>query len=383
MDQLFPILMLLAGAALGYGAAVAVFRAERRAVDERGQMALHFEHLAQRIFEEKTARFEQQSHKSLSEMLAPIKERFHDFQKKIDDSFGAQAKEQFALKEEIKRIVQVNEKMTLQAESLTRALKGDVKAQGNWGEVMLEKILEESGLRRGVDYAVQAAGMKLRDAEGAAVQRPDVVVNLPEGKHVVIDAKVSLTAYERYCGAADEAARALHLRQFTESLRAHVTGLAAREYQHNEKLFTPDFVLMFVPVEGAYSLAVQSDAQLHSYAWDRKVVVVCPTTLFATLQTIASMWRIELRNQKAQDIAKRGGALYDKITGFVEDMQALGRQLSLAERAYQGAMGKLSQGNGNMLRQAEMLKDMGAKAGKQLPKELLEDEAEPLLEKTS
>lgn len=336
------------------------------------QARAQFENLAAKIFESNSAKFSEQSQKSLGEMLAPLKERFGEFQKKVDESFGTQAKEQFALKEEIKRIVDVNQKMTLQTESLTKALKGDVRAQGNWGEIMLERILEESGLRKGVDYVLQSAGMGLKSAEDGSIQKPDVVVNLPEGKHVVIDSKVSLTHYERYCAEGEEVARALHQRQFTDSLRAHVNGLAARRYQDNEKLGTPDFVLMFMPVEGAYSLAVQQDAALHSFAWDRKVVLVCPTTLFATLQTIASMWKIELRNQRAQDIAQAGGRLYDKLCGFVSDMQDIDKFLGKARDSYDSALKKLAEGNGNLLRQAEQMKKMGAKTSKSLPKELLE-----------
>lgn len=334
-----------------------------------------FENLATRIFDEKTRKFGKESQENLDRLLSPLKERLNDFQKKVDDSFGGQAKEQFALKEEIRRIVAVNEKMTLQAESLAKALKGDSKTQGNWGEILLEKILEDSGLRKGVDYRPQGADLGLKTADGRH-QKPDIVVMLPDSKHIIIDSKVSLTHYERFCAEPGESERADHLRGFLTSVRAHIAGLEQRRYQDTEKLGTPDFVLMFMPIEGAYALAVQQDAELQSYAWDRRIVIVCPSTLFATLKTVASVWRLEMQNRNALEIARSGGDLYDKIAGFVDDMQKLGDNLKTAEKTYSGAMNKLSEGRGNILRRTQHLKELGAKASKSLPPDLLADDGE-------
>ncbi len=331
-----------------------------------------FENLANRIFDAK----KKENSENLQQVLGPLRERLTEFQKKIDDSFGAQAREQISLKKEIEHIVAVNEKMTQQTESLTRALKGDVKAQGNWGEVILEKILEESGLRKDQDYILQGTDLGLRHVEDNTILRPDVVINLPEGKHIVVDAKVSLTAYERHTAAADEEAKAKALKEFLASVRAHVNGLEIRRYQ-DAKLGTPDFVLMFMPIEGAYSLAVQQDAGLHAYAWDKKIVIVCPSTLFATLRTVASVWRLEMQNKYALEIARQGGGLYDKIAGFVEDMQDLGRKIAGVQTIYDETFKKLSTGTGNIIKRTQDLKALGAKASKSLPKDLTDDSEDP------
>ena len=330
------------------------------------KFSLQFENLANRIFDEKTAKFKKDSAEGLGQMLNPLKEKLQEFQKKVDDSFGQQAKEQFSLKNEIKNIVEMNKEMSAQTESLTKALKGDVKVQGNWGEVMLEKILEESGLRKGTDYILQGADMKLKDDTGRT-QKPDVVVFLPEGKHIIVDAKVSLTHYERFCAAEDDAARTVAMKEYLNSLRQHVNGLEQRRYQDTDKLGTPDFVLMFLPIEGAYALAVQQDAELHGYAWDRKVIIVCPTTLFTTLRTVASVWRIETQNRNTLEIAKRGGQLYDKVAGFVKDMEDLGRKIGAAQDTYDKAFRNLSTGPGNILKRTKDLEALGVKTNKALP----------------
>lgn len=341
------------------------------------QMRAEFENMARKIFDDNSRRFSEQSKEGLSHLINPMKEKFTEFQKLVDDKFGNQAKEQFALKEEIKRIVEVSGAMRIQTESLTKALKGDVKAQGNWGEVILERILEESGLREGTDYILQGSGLGLKDLEGRS-QKPDVLIKLPEGKHIVLDAKVSLTHYERFCAEGDDAAKAIALRQFLESTRAHVQGLSSKRYEQQEALATPDFVLMFMPIEGAYSLAMQQDQGLHQFAWEKKIVIVCPTTLFATLRTIASLWKIELQNRNVQEIARQGGNLYDKFVLFVEEMKNIGDQLERTGKAYKGAMNKLVEGTGNLIARAESLRKLGAKTSKQLPKELVTEETKEL-----
>lgn len=392
----FDVISLCAGLALGaaVGALFAGRKTARLEAEKAGlervnaelvaaeeKFSLQFENLANRIFEEKTQSFKRDSHEGLAQILGPLRERLHEFQKKVDDSFGAQAKEHVSLKTEIENIVKLNQRMSEQTDSLTRALKGDVKAQGNWGEVMLEKILEQSGLRKGEDYILQGADMGLRHAETGGVLRPDVVVMLPEDKHVIIDAKVSLTAYERYCAAEDAAEKARHLKDYLASVRAHVVGLEQRRYQDTDKLGTPDFVLMFLPVEGAYSLAVQQDPALHAFAWDKKIVIVCPSTLFATLKTVASVWRIELQNRNALEIARQGGNLYDKVVGFVEDMEILGKRIEAAGSAYDSAFKKLSSGTGNIIKRTEDLRALGLKTSKKLPAALADEQDDSPLKK--
>jgi len=342
-----------------------------------------FENLAHKIFDEKTTKFKKQSQENLDQILSPLKDKLQDFQKKVDDSFGSQAKEQFALKEQIKSIVEANDKITLQAENLASALKGDSKTQGDWGEVMLERILEDSGLRKDVDYIKQGAGLGIKHNETGQTLKPDFIVNLPEEKHVILDSKVSLTHYERWHGEEDDVEREVHLKDFLNSVRQHVKDLEKRRYQDTDQLGTPDFVLMFMPIESAYMLALQSDRELHSFAWDKGVAIVCPSTLFSSLKTISSLWRLVLQNQNAIEIAKKGGALYDKMSGFVGDMQVLGKNLKAIEKTYDGAMNKLSTGKGSILSRTENLKELGAKASKSLPKEMLSlDDNEEIVEST-
>lgn len=330
-----------------------------------------FKNTANNIFEDFSNKFTVQSEKKIGDLLNPLRERIGEFQKMVGESFTAQGKEQHSLKSEIEKIV-------LQTDGLTKALRGDVKAQGNWGEVMLERILEESGLRSGEDYIIQGTGMGLNHADGGRLQ-PDVIVNLPDKKHIIVDSKVSLTAYERYCGESDETLRQLQIKEFVKSIKAHVNGLEQKRYQDIEKLGTPDFVMMFLPIEGAYSLAIQADSELHSYAWGKKIVLVCPATLFATLRTIASIWRIERQNVNAQEIARQGGALYDKFAGFIGDMEEINKHIHNLHKAYDNANNKLREGRGNLLNQTEKLRLLGAKTSKSLPKGKNEADMEEIL----
>ena len=319
-----------------------------------------FKNTANNIFEDMSKKFTVQSEEKISNLLNPMRDRLIEFQKKIDDSFSQQGKEQHTLKAVI-------EKMVLQTDSLAKTMRGDVKAQGNWGEVMLEKILEESGLRCGIDYVAQGKEMGLEGSEGNRL-KPDYIINLPDSKHIIIDSKVSITAYDRYCGEQDAAAQQLHLKDFLRSIKAHVNGLEQKRYQDIDKLDAPEFVLMFMPLEGAYSLALQQERELYSYAWGKKIIIVCPTTLFVTLQTIASIWRREQLHQNVYEIARQGGALYDKFAGFVDDMDAIGKQMSKTQQIYDGAMNKLKTGTGNLINRVEKLKQLGAKTTKSLPK---------------
>lgn len=341
--------------------------AETSALEQR--FTLQFENLANRIFDEKTTAMKAQNSESMSALLTPLRDTLASFQQKVEDS----AKEQFSLKNEIRNIMTLNENMRVQTEKLTTALRGDVKAQGGWGEMMLERILEASGLRRDEDYIVQGSGMGLRHSDDSTRRlQPDVIIKLPEDKHVIVDAKVSLTAYERLAGATDEAARTAALAEFNTSVKAHIKGLSERRYQDATGLGTPDFVLMFMPIEGAYALALQSDPTLHNFAWEQRIVIVGPSTLFATLRTIASVWRLERQNKNAEEIARQGGNFYDKLATFVGDMETIGNRLQQTQRSYQDAMGKLSNGAGNLLKRAESLKALGLKTGKSMPKNLLD-----------
>lgn len=326
------------------------------------KLRAEFKNTANNIFESFSDKFSIKSEQKISEILNPLKERLGEFKKNMEESFSAQGKETHTLKAEIEKIV-------LQTDSLTKALKGDSKAQGNWGEVMLERILEKSGLRSGEEYIVQASGMGLKGDDGSRLQ-PDVIVNLPDEKHIIIDSKVSLTAYERYCAESDENASKLLIKEFIRSIKAHVNNLSDKSYHNIESLKTPDFVMLFLPIEGAFSLALQEDSDLHSYAWDKKIVLVCPSTMFATLRTIASIWRIERQNLNAQEIARQGGKLYDKIMGFMEDMEKIDEHIGRLQKTYDSARGKLVDGRDNMLRQTEKLKELGIKANKSLPNSL-------------
>ena len=324
------------------------------------KLRAEFKNTATNIFEDFSNKFTVQSEKKIGDLLNPMRERLGEFNKMVSDSFSTQGKEQHSLKAEIEKIV-------LQTDGLTRALRGDVKAQGNWGEVMLERILEESGLRSGEDYIIQGTGMGLNNADGGRLQ-PDVIVNLPDKKHIIIDSKVSLTAYERYCNEGDETLRHIQVKEFVRSIKAHVNGLEQKRYQDIEKLGTPDFVMMFLPIEGAYSLAIQTDSELHRYAWDRNIILVCPTLLFAMLRTVASIWHSERGNMNAQEITRQAGALYDKFSGFLGDMEEINKHIHNLHKAYDNANNKLVAGRGNILNQVEKLKILGAKTSKSLPK---------------
>jgi DNA recombination protein RmuC len=352
-------------------------KTEKESLESSGKkLEIQFENLAHKIFDEKTNVFKQQSKENLDVILSPLKDKLNDFEKKVNDSFVKQAQEQFSLTEQIKVIVEAKNQLSLQAEGLTKALKGDSKVQGDWGEVMLEKILVDVGLRKGEDYIVQGDGMKLKDADGRH-QKPDVIVKLPDEKHVVIDSKVSLTAYERFFNERDdEVARAAHLKEHLKAVKDRVKELEQRRYQDTQGLGTPDFVLMFIPIESAYMLALQEDRSLHEFAWNKSVAIVCPSTLFSSLSTIASLWKLALQNQNAEEIARKGGALYDKMVGFVTDMQAIGKNIKTLEGNYDTAMNKLSQGRGNLLTQTESLKEMGAKTTKSLPSNLVNKDEE-------
>ena len=304
------------------------------------------------------------NHKNLSEILNPLKERIQDFEKKVDETYKNELRDKISLSEEVKALARLNTRISEEANNLTKALKGDVKKQGNWGEVILERVLERSGLTRGQEYEREV----VVDGADSSVQRPDVIIHLPDNKHIIIDSKVSLVAYERLMSAETEELRVAYLKDHINSLRSHVKLLSEKNYQNAQNLNTPDFVLMFLPIEASFSVAVQGDSDIFAYAWERKIVIVSPTTLLATLRTISSIWKQENQTKNAQEIARLSGALYDKFIGFAEDMAKIKTNIDRTSNSFDDAMKKMKDGSGNIIRTAEKIKELGAKTGnKSLP----------------
>lgn len=331
-----------------------------------------FENLSQKIFSTHVTSFESRSQQALGSLLNPLKDRIKDFETKVDAHYENKVRDITSLKTQIEHIMTSNEAITKAAQNLTTALKGDVKTQGAWGELVLTRVLEASGLREDHEYTVQGKDMGLKGEEGQHL-KPDVIVHLPDGKHIVIDAKVSLTHYEALIATDVEEERAQYTQSFTQSVKAHIDGLSKKKYHHLDKLITPEFVLMFMPVEGAFALALHNDQSLYGYAWNKQIVLVSPTTLLATLRTIESLWKMDRQNQNANEIARQAGALYDKFANFVTDLEDIGKNIDRTQGAYDKALNKLSVGKGNLLNRVETLKTLGAKANKQLPENYLDD----------
>ena len=339
--------------------------------DLQKKFTTEFENVANKILEKNSEKFTAANQKNIGEVLNPLKEKIQLFEKKVEDTYKQGLKDQTDLRAELKKLYDLNSKISEEANNLTKALKGDVKKQGNWGEVVLERILERSGLNEGSEgYEKQ---FSTYSDEGKRIQ-PDIVINLPDDKHIIVDSKVSLVAYEKAVNAGNEEERAQFLKEHLLSLKHHIKGLSEKHYQNAGGINSPDFVLLFIPIEASFSVAVQEDQDLFSYAWDQKVVLVSPSTLLATLRTIASVWKQENQTRNAIEIARQGGALYDKFVGFVADMEKIGSQLKSTGKVYDDAMGKLRDGRGNLLRSAEKLHELGVKTKKELPKQLLEDE---------
>ena len=330
-----------------------------------------FKALAGEIFESKQKTFKHQSEEQLSQLLKPLGERLKDFQNRVETAYSEESKERFSLRNELKHLRDLNARMSQEAINLTNALKGESKTQGTWGEIVLERVLEKSGLVKGREYEVQ---LSLKSDEGRRYQ-PDVVVHLPEGKDIIVDSKVSLTAYERFCSAEDEAEQTLQAAAHVQSLRQHVKQLGEKDYQNLMGVRSLDFVLMFVPIEAAFSMALQSDDGLFGDAFDQNIIIVTPSTLLVTLRTIQNIWRYEHQSANAQEIANKAGSLYDKLVGFVGDLELVGARLASAQNAYDDAHKKLSSGRGNLLRRAESMRALGVSASKKLPKHLIEEAA--------
>ncbi|MGR9046615.1 MAG: DNA recombination protein RmuC [Gammaproteobacteria bacterium] len=342
------------------------------------QLKIQFEHLAGRIFEERSKQLSEHNKTSMEHIVTPLKQQLGDFKQRIESIYDSETKDRISLRQEIVSLRRDTEKMNQEALNLTRALKGSKKTQGNWGEMILEKVLERSGLRKGIEYETQGA---FRDGDNKLF-KPDVIVRLPENKDVVIDSKVSLLAYERYCSTEDEQERNAALKAHIEAVREHIKGLSGKDYSRLKGLRSLDFVLLFMPIEAAFVAAFQADEKLFNDAFEHKIVVVTPTTLLATLRTVENIWRYERQNENARAIADKAGALYDKIRGFADDLDRLGKQLTTVHQTYDGIMNKLTTGQGNLIRQASSFVDLGVKVKKEFPKTLTElagverDEAE-------
>jgi DNA recombination protein RmuC len=335
-------------------------------LDAELRLNTQFENLAGKIFDDRSKQFTEHHKTSLDHIVTPLREQLGEFKQRIETVYDNENKDRISLREEIVSLRRDTAQMNQEALNLTRALKGDKKAQGNWGEMILEKVLEKSGLRKGIEYETQGA---FRD-EDNRMFKPDVIVRLPENKDVVIDSKVSLLAYERYCSTEDDLERIAALKQHTDAVREHIKGLSNKNYSDLKGLRSLDFVLLFMPIEAAFIAAFQADERLFADAFEHKIIVVTPTTLLATLRTIENIWRYERQNENARAIADKAGSLYDKICGFVEDVDKLGKQLSTVNKTYDDMRGKLSQGRGNLINQASGFVDLGVKVKKTFPKSI-------------
>lgn len=338
--------------------------------DLQKKFTTEFENIANKILDKNSEKFTAVNQKNMSDVLNPLKEKILLFEKKVDDTYKQGLKDQTDLRAELKKLYDLNSKISEEANNLTKALKGDVKKQGNWGEVVLERILERSGLNEGTGgYQRQFAE---NSEEGKRIL-PDIVINLPDNKHIIIDSKVSLISYERAVNAATETERLTYLKDHILSVKNHIKSLSAKHYQIAPKLNSPDFVLLFMPIESSFGVAIQEDHELFSFAWDLKVVLVSPSTLLATLRTIASIWQQENQTRNALEIARQSGALYDKFVGFITDMEKIGRGISNVQGNYNDAMNKLQTGSGNLVGRIENIKKLGAKTSKEIPKPMLNE----------
>ena len=335
---------------------------ERSIQEIQQKFQLEFQNVANKLLEEKSQKFVETNRSNLDVLLNPLKENIKAFEEKVDKVYKAESDERNVLRGEITKLMELNKQISAEATNLTRALKGDSKKQGNWGEVILERVLERSGLVKDREYRLQAS---MNAVDGTRFQ-PDVIIDLPDEKHLIIDSKVSLLAYERLVNCESEEDRRLFSKAHVESIRGHVLNLSSKNYHDLYKVNSPDFVLLFVPIESSFSFAVQLDAELFSDAWDKRVVIVSPSTLLATLRTIASIWKQERQNRNVLEIARLSGAMYDKFVGFVGDMENIGKNIKSSQSAYESALNKLTEGNGNLTVTAGKIKKLGAKANKQL-----------------
>ncbi len=336
------------------------------------RFAIEFKNLANEIFEEKTKRFTEQSKENITGILKPLQEKIKDFEKKVEEAYDKEAQQRFSLKEEVKRLAELNQQISKEASNLTKALKGESKTQGNWGEIILESILEKSGLVKDREYFVQAS---FTSDDGKRLQ-PDVIVKYPGDRNIIIDSKVSLTAYEKYTATDDEKEKENYLKEHIISVKNHINELNNKNYQDIYQLNSIDFVMMFLPVEPAYLTAIQNDTELWNFAYEKRVLLISPTNLIAALKMIVSMWRQEYQNKYAQEIAQRSGDLYDKFVSLYEDLVDVGTKLNATQKSYEKSMNKLHDGKGNLISRIENIKKLGAKTKKSLPENIIEDIAD-------
>ena len=320
----------------------------------------------QKILQSTEEHFQKEAEKSLNILLNPFKEKIVAFEQTVQNCYEKESKERFSLTEEIKKIAKTNQ-------SLTQALKGDIKVQGDWGEVVLKRILESSGLQEGREFTTQGKGFGLKNEEGKLL-KPDVIVKLPDNHHIVIDSKVSLTHYHNYTASESEEERSQCVKHIVSSLSQHIDNLEKKSYPRAKGLNTPDFVLMFIPLEGVLSLAIQAEKKLFEQAWSQSIAIVSPITLFATLKTIHSLWKVNDQNKNAKEIAKQSGLLYDKFVGFANDMNEIGKGIQNAQDHYDKAFNKLQTGRGNIISKVEKIKKLGADTNKNLPKNFIIEE---------
>ena len=338
----------------------------------QNRLKTEFENLANRILEEKSSKFTAQNKTNLEQLLGPLKTQIGEFKTRVEHVYNTETADRSALRQQIDSLKDLNQKINEEAKNLTLALKGDSKAQGNWGELILEKVLESSGLKKGTEYVVQNS---LKTDEGKTV-RPDVIINLPENKHFVIDSKVSLTAYEQYCSSENSEDQKLLLKEHIKSVRKHVDELADKKYHDLYQINAPDFVFMFVPVEPAFSLALRSDGSLFTDAFERKVILVTPTTLLATLRTVDQIWKQELQTRNALEIARKSGDLYDKFVMFYTSLEKVNSKLNETQTAFKDVFDDVKTGRGNLIKRVEDIKKLGIKASKELPPNVMQQAIE-------
>lgn len=337
--------------------------------DLQEKFTKEFQLLANKILEEKSEKFTIQNKENIENILNPLQEKIQIFEKRVETSHKESIDYHAALRQQIIGLTAINEKMSKEAVNLTRALKGDSKTQGNWGEMILERVLEKSGLEKGREYEVEKSFTV--DTEGKQRLRPDVIIYLPDNKKMIIDSKVTLTAYEQYVNAETENDQIRYLKEHVLSINRHVNQLSEKKYEDLYQIESPDFVLLFIPIEPAFAIALNQDNELYNKAFQKNIVIVTPTTLLATLRTIDSMWQNEKQQQNAMEIARQAGALYDKFVGLFNDLLSVGKKMDDAKRDYEGAMNKLSTGNGNLITSVEKIKKLGAKAKKSLPQAII------------
>lgn len=328
-----------------------------------------FRNLANQIFEDKSKKFRENNKQSLDALLNPLQKNIERFEKRVEDTYGKESEQRTLLKKEIEQLKEHNSRISQDAKNLTRALTKDSKAQGDWGEFVLESILETSGLVKDREYEVQ----KSVAGEEGDRYRPDVIVHLPESRDIIIDSKVSLTAWTLYCAEETDEGREVRLKEHIKSVRNHMEGLASRNYQNLPGVNTLDYVFLFMPVEAAYAKAMEVEPGLFQDAFDRKVIFVVPATLITTLKTVDNLWRLERQNQNAAEIARKAGQLYDKFVGFSKNLKDVGKYLDISQQKYEEAQKQLVSGRGNLVKRTEELRKMGAKTSKQLPSSLTED----------